>query len=128
MEELERDTYASQGWHVHRAKLRTVGKMLELWDLQVWPPTLQKIKALGDTLKAGKYKSASQYLGAYRTEAERQGFGFGAAEVRTLKDAVRSCERGLGGPVKARPLPFHRLGELPDDEAPWSPWGSGEPS
>ena len=108
---------------VLRAKLQTVEKALAMWQLTMYPPTVEKVHALGTVLKAGRYKSAESYLSVYKTEAERKGFTWTAVEQRALRDAARSCARGLGGPQHALPLPFSRLGELPGTEEPWV--GSG---
>ena len=38
---------------------------------------------------------------------------------RAAKDGLRSCLRGVGPAVKARALPFERLGELPGCHGAW---------
>ena len=125
MEDLRRDFYAASSAPSVAAKWRTVVRALELFEFTPFPPSTRKVLALGAALKAGGYRSAEAYLQAYRTRAEREECPFGMAEVRALKDAVRSCRRGLGGPVRAMALPFERLGdaELPDAETPWSSGG-----
>ena len=40
-----------------------------------------------------------------------------------MRDAVRSCTRGLGPPLRPLALPLHRLGELPLGSDPWAPGG-----
>ena len=55
----------------------------------------------------------------YKGYAERAGFAYTSVEMRTQADVVRSCERGLGAPVKAMALPFQRLHLLPGGHSPW---------
>ena len=77
------------------------------------------LKALAASLKAGGYASASAYLATYKVEAERQGFAWPPALQRAIKDFSRSCDRGKGGPKRARPLDFAALGDLPWPPEPW---------
>ena len=100
-------------------KLVTVERALLLWGLPLLPLCPQSVTALGATLKAGGYRSAASYISAYRGHAERAGQTLYGPELRACRDAIRSCERGMGGPIKPRPLPFHRLRELPGMRAPW---------
>jgi hypothetical protein len=87
-------------------KLVTCTSALARWDLELFPPSLEKITALGATLKAGSYQTATSYLSLYRAHSERAGFQITGSFQRAFRDAVRSCERGRGGPVKARALPL----------------------
>ena len=121
LEELRKGFYAASSAPSVAAKWKTINKALGLFNLTPLPPSPQKVLALGAALKAGGYRSAESYLQAYRTRADREECPFGASEVRALKDAARSCRRGLGGPVRAMALPFERLGEecVPDAESPW---------
>jgi hypothetical protein len=104
-------------------KLKTIKAALAMWGHLPLPPTTDKIVSLGATLKAGGYRSAESYLVLYKGHAERAGYQFPCPLQRAIRDATRSCVRGLGGPVKARPLPFERLAELPFDEGPWNTGG-----
>ena len=121
--EYFQDVHAPSQRHVVEAKLRTVKRALALWDLEPYPPTVEKVHAVGTVLKAGRYRSAESYLSIYKTECERQGFAWGPLELRANRDAVRSCTRGIGAPKKALPLPFDRLASLPGGTEPWVPSG-----
>ena len=117
------DIHAPSQRSVVKAKLATLERALAMCNLEMFPPTPFKIQSIGTVLKAGRYRSAETYLGIYKAEAERRGFGWSDLEVRAARDAKRSCQRGLGGPQRALPLPFRRLGELPGG---WEPWvGNG---
>ena len=107
--------------------LATVSKMLALWNYELFPLTQAKVIALGATLKAGRYRSGAMYLSKARAECERLGQNIGSAIVRTIKDTIRSCERGLGPARKTCGLPMNRLRELPDGDDPWSPGGPMAP-
>ena len=74
-------------------------------------------------LKAGGYKSAESYVREYRGACERRGHGFDVVLARAARDTIRSCMRGIGGPVRAAPLPFQQLRHLPGDDGPWSSGG-----
>jgi hypothetical protein len=103
------EVWAPTTKRVMEYKLVTCTSALARWGLPLLPPTLEKITALGATLKAGNYQSASSYLSLYRGHSERGGFEITGILQRAFRDAVRSCERGRGGPAKARALPFDRL-------------------
>jgi hypothetical protein len=115
--------YAATTRRAMEFKLVTVSAALRRWNLELLPPTCEKVIALGATLKAGGYRSALSYLTLYRGHVERGGFQITGDLNRAFRDARRSCERGLGGVTKSRPLPFSRLGELPPGSDPWTKGG-----
>ena len=118
-EKFLEDVHAPSQRHVVRAKLQTVERAMEMWKLDPFPPSVEKIQALGAVLKAGRYKSSESYFAIYKAEAERRSFVWTPAEQRAMRDAVRSCQRGLGGPQRALPLPFEKLDLLPGGGQPW---------
>ena len=109
------------------AKWKTIVKMLDLQGLSPFPPSVLKVHALGVALKYGRYRSAAGYLSQYRVECERRGFFVDSLMQRAIKDSTRSCARGLGGPVRALPLPFDKLRLLPGCRTPWSASGPLSP-
>ena len=92
-----------------------------------YPPTTGKVVRVAAVLKQGGYRSAENYLGQYRADSERAGFTLDGPLTRMFKDMVRSCSRGVGSPLKSRPLPFARLGELPESRRPWVEHGPVSP-
>ena len=114
-EALQQDTLAPGTRASTQAKLHTVTRALAGWGLTPFPPSVEKIFALGATLKEGHYRSASSYIVTYKVEAQRLGYSWGDPLHRALKDVTRSCERGLGPPLRAQPLPFDQLARLPAD-------------
>jgi hypothetical protein len=113
------EVFAPTTLRVMEQKMKTINAALAMCGHLPLPPTTEKIVSLGATLKAGGYRSAESYLTLYKGHAERAGYQFPGPLQRAIRDATRSCVRGLGGPVKARPLPFERLAELPVGEDPW---------
>ena len=127
LEEFYRDVLAASTQEALAAKLRTIHRALAGWGLVPFPPTLLTIRALGATLKRGGYRSAASYLYLLKTEAQRRGHDWPDHLQRALKDAIRSCERGLGPPTRAQPLPLHLLGRLPPGCSPWNAGGPTSP-
>ena len=113
------DFYAPSTRPSVAAKLRTVQRALANFGQSLEPPSVDKIHSLGMILKAGRYRSAAGYFHTYKVEMERRGHVFDGTMVRAIKDGTRSCLRGLGGPVRALPLPFERLRDLPGGDGPW---------
>ena len=77
------------------------------------------LEGVGCDPQDGGLLSAAIYFTTYRTTAERLGYVLDDFAVRSIKDYTRSCVRGLGGAVRARPLPLDRLAELPGSRAAW---------
>ena len=103
------DVYAESSRASLGFKLRTVTRMFADWGVELCPPTVEKVYLLGASLKAGGYRSADGYLSLYRSTCARHGHGFGPELAVAVRDAARSCKRGLGGPMRATPLPLRRL-------------------
>ena len=97
------EVFAPTTRYVMEQKLKTVVAALGSWEMALLPPTLDKIHALGATLKAGRYRSAASYLTLYKGHSERAGFDLTSAQARAFRDAIRSCERGRGGPRQGPP-------------------------
>ncbi len=127
MAEFVLDIYAPSNRASVASRLRLCERILALWGLPMLPPTPRSISALGASLKAGRYRSASVYVSAYKSWTARHGHDWSTSLQQSFQDAIRSCERGLGGPIKARALPFSRLGELPGGDAPWVAGGPMRP-
>eukprot|EP00971_Amphidinium_carterae_P346304 6487660-Amphidinium_carterae.1 len=69
-----------------------------------YPLTEQMVRHAGALLKAGGYRSAKVYLYSMKKEHVKQGFLWTDALEVELRDGVRSCERGMGPPKKAKPM------------------------
>ena len=124
LDDLVRDVHAPSQRKVVEMKMRTITTAVGKWGVPLFPPSAVAIKALAATLKRGGYRSAESYLLLYRAECERRGTPYTSDLARIHRDCVRSCLRGLGGPVRALGLPFERLGELDLlDDGPWCQGG-----
>ena len=127
MRDFQADILAPSNRHSVESRVRTCTRMLDFWGLPMLPPSAPGISALGASLKAGGYRSAAVYLGVYKSWVSRQGALWDSACQQAMADAIRSCERGLGGPVKARALPFGKLDRLPLSTQPWVAGGPMRP-
>ena len=116
---LEKDIKAASTDSSDRSRIATIELWLSRWRMAAFPPTLASFKAVAATLKAGSYRSAEVYLCVYRREAERRGYPIDSLLAKNLEDLKRSCMRGLGGPVRPRPLPLLNLGRLPAGREAW---------
>ena len=123
MESLRAGFLAPSTAASNKARWATIARFLGKFGLEPLPPSPDKALALGAALKAGSYRSAGGYLSLYRTVALRNGYVCSEATQQAIRDALRSCTRGLGGPVRARALPLELLGGLPGDPTPWTAGG-----
>ena len=69
------------------------------WGLGVPSPlSIEKVFAVGATLRAGGYRSHKHYFSKPHSEAERSSaIEFSRAVYWAVKDAERACDRGFGG-------------------------------
>ena len=124
IQKLREDFYSAAHRRTMTWKWQTILNALGKWSFTPFPPTVDKLVALGAALKMGHYASAESYIFFYRSEAERKGFAFDPVLNRTLGDVLRSCKRGRGGVCKPTPLPLLRLHELDlQNDEPWCPDG-----
>ena len=122
-EEYFRDFFAPSNQPSVQSRLKFAHRALGIFALPPLPPTVEKIHCLGMVLKSGGYASAANYFAAYKGLCERSGCSFDSSMLRAVRDGVRSATRGLGGPVRAAPLPFDQLRKPSDGHVPWHPGG-----
>ena len=115
--------YAPATLAANGAKWKTITKFLNKFGLRPFPPRVDSVLALGAALRAGGYRSAQTYLSLYRTTAVRNGYDIDPAVAQAIRDMSRACARGLGGPIKARPLQLDLLHLLPGESQPWAEGG-----
>ena len=125
--EFHADVYSASSRASLGFKLRTVTRLFADWGVELCPPTVEKVYLLGTSLKAGGYRSADSYLSLYRSTCARHGHGFGPELAVAARDAARLCNRGLGGPVRATPLPLRQLHRLSGSRDPWVRGGPCSP-
>ena len=97
MDSLLHDRYAASTRGAQSSMWKTVLTALDKYALTPFPPTTEKVLALGAVLKVGGYSSAENYLSAYKVKCERMSYPFDATLLRTLADTIRSCKGGVGG-------------------------------
>ena len=127
LEALDLDKKASSTHVSDDSRIATMRNWLIIWGLAMFPPSVASYKAVAATLKAGFYKSAAVYLQVYKVTAERRGYSTSLFVTRDLKDYKKYCLRGLGGPVRPRPLPLESLGTLPAGRGAWTEGGPLNP-
>ena len=101
--------------------------MFRRWGCPPVPPSVRCIFLLGAALKAGRYRAAESYLSAYKMACIRLGYEITQEHQAAMRDAVRSCTRGIGAPTKAAAIPFERLSQLPAGRHAWVPGGPLSP-
>ena len=123
--QFDQDVLATTTRRSEDAKTRTLQNMCRQWGLDLLPLTRAKMRIVGASLKAGGYRSASQYLYLAKKLHERDDHAFGPDLHQALAEARRSCERGMGPSHRMEGLPLDRLGHLPREETllvPGGPW------
>ena len=121
------EVYAASTRPSVKSRRLFIVKALRAWKQRPFPPTVGKIEKVAATLRYGKYRSATSYLGQYRADSERAGYSLSGPLYRSFKDMGRACNRGLGPPVRSKALPMDRLGDLPKNRRPWVPGGPISP-
>ena len=71
---LDGDVYAPTSRVKHNTLWNTALAALARWGLEPFPPTADKVRALGSALKEGNYKTADTYVGHYRVQCQRAGY------------------------------------------------------
>ena len=109
--DFDNAVYADSSRATNACTLRTVKAMLAAWGVhEILPVTPGKVRLLGASLRAGRYRSFRNYLYALRTLGEREdAIPCPVAVRRAVIDAMRSCGRGLGGPRKSEGIPLEVL-------------------
>ena len=73
MSVFHQDVFAASSKKSYDSKINTLTKALAPWGFHPLPLEVDKVFALGATLKFGGYNSSESYLSAYKGLAERNG-------------------------------------------------------
>ena len=73
LEELDKGFYAPSSRASVKARRKAIQVLLGAWGLQPYPTDAEKLRALGASLKAGRYRSYSSILAQWKVDAERLG-------------------------------------------------------
>ena len=90
------DVWARSNSHPHNSRVKTWEAIARAWLLPAWPLTPELVERVGASLKAGGYKSAKLYFSAARREHVVRHGEIPIEVELSMKDAIRSIERGLG--------------------------------
>lgn len=99
LEDLDRDVSASSAKGPQDSLSKTFILYHQAWygsEVDPFPLTGEKIWRVAASLKRGKYRAASNYLFRAKDEHEDRGHEWSRRLQRTMKRAIRSCERGIG--------------------------------
>ena len=107
---LEMDVYTATSKRSVMARLSWWQEKAKSRGIEPYPLTSEKLLLMAALLKAGRYRSAQQYLYTAKREHARRGHAWDAGLTVLLGDARRSCARGLGGSRQAQPLPLEAAG------------------
>ena len=113
--DYDKDVFAATSRESEASKRRTLDLLMEAWQRPLLPLSSEKIRLLGASLKAGRYRSAAQYLSTAKRLHEMADGEVTPALRLALRDARRSCERGLGPARRAEGIPLEALAALPED-------------
>ena len=119
LQEFSQAVFADSSRESVCSKLRTIERIFALWAIEPIPPTVRSVAILGASLKWCGYRSAEAYLSTYRVASKRLGFEITPELEVAFADAIRSSTRGIGGPTRARGLPFERLHSVSDCRESW---------
>ena len=117
LEEFESDKFASsnvgnansrQAWWARRAEAASVSP---------YPLTFSKVALAGALLKAGGYRSAGAYLGALKRRHIELDHPWSDRLTLAVKDALRSCLRGLGPDKQCQAFDLRGLAGVQEPEA-----------
>lgn len=97
LEALDKDIVAKSSAPSHESRLRTFRALAAAWQVAPFPLSVESIRCVGASLKAGGYRSAQLY---YQSAINHQ-MRFLREQVHPLmramiRDMVRSIKRGLG--------------------------------
>ena len=110
LQSLESEVYAASSQAPQQTLLRTWAKFHNSWfanTKDVYPISVDFLRAVAAMFKAGGYASFKNYLCAVKAHHIRLGHDWGQALDKAGKDATRSVLRGLGPAKRSDPLVLH---------------------
>ena len=115
LQNLELDLYVASSQAPQQALLRTWAKFHNCWFFNtrdVYPISVDSLRAVAAMCKAGGYSSFKNYLYAAKGHHIRLGHHWSQELDRAGKDAMRSVLRGLGPAKRSDPLNLHHALEV----------------
>lgn len=96
MEEFQNDKFAASNQATHKARVQWWVHRAKSLDVEPFPLRVQTIDMAGALLKVGQYRSAAMYFAALKREHVIQSHPWADDLTLAIKDAIRSCIRGIG--------------------------------
>lgn len=120
LENLDEDVFASSSSAPRASLWKTWEKINKAWagDDEPLPLTVDRIKGIASMFKAGRYRSAANYISRAVEEHVRHGYDWTPALAQTRRGAVRAITRGMGPPRQSAPLPLESFMEFPNEFRP----------
>ena len=102
LEDLEKDVLAHSTRPSQESRVRTFLALCTAWEVAAFPLRPECVKAVGASLKAGRYRSSHLYFqAAINHQIRRYGLTVEPFIRALIKDINRSVKRGLG-PAKLK--------------------------
>lgn len=117
MEEFQNDKFAASNQASHGARVQWWAHRAASLDVDPFPLTVTTIDMAGALLKAGQYRSAAQYFAALKREYILKSFPWGDDLNLAVRDAIRSCVRGIGADKQCPALDLRKLEHVREIEA-----------
>ena len=96
VKEFEDDKMAASSLGSHNSRVKWWENRATAAGMLSFPLQRSSIRHAGVMLKAGQYRSAAIYLSAMKREHIARGHEWSDSLSQEVKDAIRSCTRGLG--------------------------------
>lgn len=114
MEEFQNEKYAHSNKASQESRAKWWPDKAEFLGMAPYPLTAEKIDTLGALLKVGQYRSSALYLSAAKQSHVQLGFPWSEQLEQAVKNAIRSCIRGLGPDKRCPALDLRKVFELSD--------------
>ena len=115
MEQLHRDVYAATSQAPQAALLRRWERFHLAWFCgctEPFPLSVSSLKAVSSMFRAGNYSSIKNYIFAAKGHHIRLGHPWNLQLDKTLKDCIRSVNRGLGVSNRSEPIDLEKALEV----------------
>lgn len=116
LEQFDKDKYASSNRASQESRRKWWQHRAMLLRMEPFPLTMEAIRVMGTMLKIGRYRSAALYFSATKQEHISLGHEWIDQLELGVKDAIRSCIRGIGADKRCPAFDLAKVCDLPDVE------------
>lgn len=113
-EEYQNEKFAASNKASQESRAKWWPDKAQAMGWEPYPLTPQKIDILGALLKVGQYRSSALYLSAAKQAHVQLGFAWSEQNEQAVKDALRSCLRGIGPDKQCPALGLAKVFQLGD--------------